>query len=36
MNKRLQKIIQNIQFDGPENLFVLTDFDRTITYGAQN
>jgi len=36
MNKPLQKIIQNIQLDGPENLFILTDFDRTITYGEQN
>lgn len=36
MNKSLQNIIKNIQTDGPESLHVLTDFDRTLTNGAQD
>jgi len=32
----LQKILERIRFDGDDNLHILADFDRTLTYGSQN
>ena len=32
----LQKTLERIRFDGADNLHILADFDRTLTYGSLN